>query len=170
MSNYKNTGNYKNVANYKPAAGGAGTTTTALGSSGAIDISFTAKRVLDVTIDIITTTSNNPAIQFNGDTGANYQGMVGRDEVPDSTYSADDEMRLSSANETGNMSFKLHITNETAQEKKVTWIGTMDGSIILSGSGVWTNTAAQISSIKVLKRSGTGAIQDTSRITVYAHD
>ena len=150
-----------------------------LGSNGTLDTgSFTAKKYLWVKIMVKKTSATSThGIIFNDDTGSNYSRRRSQDGGSDQTRTSQSAIYGALDNTNWN-SIKMFIINKSDKEKLIIY---EDTGITATGAGnapgrtemaaKWTNTSAQISSIKVVNHDGTAYTADSgSSIQVWGFD
>lgn len=129
---------------------------------------FTAKTHLRLIIFCEGSASANLQIQFNGDTGNNYNGQVSTDFATPTAHSAQASLWLEDNVGTGERYAVIDILNYSAQAKRI--IGKCTKGLESNDiSGHWTNVAAQITSI-TLKLSAAGDITAGTKLIVLGMD
>ena len=109
--------------------------------------------------DCIKSATGFPTLNFNGDTGANYNGVI-HDPTPRITYAASIRPNLSSGDTLDHVTGFAMINNRlAAQTKLATFKGTRAAGETW-GSIEWNNVADRITSIQLLQRNGAAALSD----------
>lgn len=124
---------------------------------------FTAKKYLWVQWWTVNdATVGQSAFEFNADTGANYADRYSRNGGADATDPSNTHILIDSASTASKLTFgNMFIINASAREK-LAIINHMDYGASGSGTspnreenvGKWTNTASQITSIKISRSAG----------------
>lgn len=169
------TASSSTAAAWAPPSGGGGMSlladvTAAGGANTLTSGTITAKTYLEVHIYISGFSAGTAlALQFNGDTGANYSYEVSRDSATPSGNAAQTTIRLdNSTSITAARYAHAKITNLTAIAKNLQMSEFENPTSTLithTGWGLWNNTAAQITSIQV--QAGGNTINSGSRMLVF---
>lgn len=138
-------------------------TDTALASG-----TITARKHLRVIIRVLSTSGELDTIQFNGDSGANYNTMSGLNGAGSSSTAGGTDIRLCVAALSTERYWILDIENVAAREKFLVGIGTAVSKSFEVG-GNWTNSTDAITSI-TFRMHGGGNIDAGSQITVLGMD
>jgi hypothetical protein len=135
---------------------------------------FTAKDNLKIILYHINTGGYvNPKIRFNGDSGSNYASRYSDNGGSDSTSSSQSEIDLRAGELSSPAKTVIYITNIANKEKSIiseTVIQNTAGAGNIPARaevvGKWTNTSAQITSLKFIK-SASGSFASGSYVTIF---
>jgi len=135
---------------------------------------FTAKDNLKIVLYHINTGGYvNPKIQFNGDSGSNYTLRYSDNGGSDSTSTSQSEVDLRAGELQSPAKTVIYVKNISNKQKLFTSHTIIQntagaGNVPARGevSGKWTNTSAQITSLKFIK-SASGSFASGSYVTVF---
>lgn len=151
---------------------------SATGGSTSVSVSsFAAKKILEVDMIVLAQTSGmDLAIRFNGDTGGNYDvESIALDTTPVSVEVGGlTSINASNliANTTSPVTIHLRIVNISNKNKVafISYAAEGDSPVIIRAN--WTNVAAQITSIELLRNplDSTGTFTADTEVVVYGRD
>lgn len=137
--------------------------------------SLSAKKYLRIMCQLIASGAIDSALQFNGDTGANYAWRISTNGGADSTGTGSTFVP-GQTSATANQFLIFEATNVSAQAKQVWGEVENDGA---SGAGTapvrrevwakWHNTSSQISSVSCFNSAG-GSFDTGSEVIVLGHN
>lgn len=111
-------------------------------------------------------------VKFNNDSGANYSFNAYANNVQVTSSNGANAITFIPSTTTA-MYLTLNITNQSATRKFISWTGTSQSSgtaqpIVLSGSGIWNNTSANITSIRIFGGNVTQTLNSGTYIKAYS--
>lgn len=152
---------------------------TTLGSAGdTITVSsLPARKFLKVLVSVVATGGTvNFTVQFNGDTGANYAQRYSVNGAADSTATSATNLVAHGGTTSVGSQSEIQITNIATTEKVISFFATSANAsgagsspLRIEGTGKWSNTSVQISSITITN-GGTGDYAIGSEVVVLGHD
>jgi len=150
-----------------------------LSSSGSVITSntFTAKKYLMIKLYHIDTGGYvNPKLQFNSDSGSNYASRYSDNGGSDSTTTSQSEVDLRAGEVQSPAITTIYVINKSDKEKLFISHSNMQntagaGNVPSRAEvvGKWTNTSAQITSVKFIK-SASGSFNTGSYLKVWGMD
>lgn len=135
--------------------------------------SFTAKKHLFIEANIRTITgSMTYGLRFNSDSGSNYAygSSVSQTQI--------ELCNSSNCSFPDDILHTCHVLNNLSGDRKLLTCATVIGGALDAGTaptfitlgGKWSNTSAQITSISIVRTSGTGSMNTNSNVSVWGYD
>jgi len=138
---------------------------------------FTAKKYLMLELYHINTGGHvNPKLQFNGDSSSNYASRYSDNGGSDSTSTSQSEVDLRAGEVQSPATTTIYVINKSDKEKLFISNSNMQNTAGAGNApsraevvGKWTNTSAQITSVKFIK-TASGSFNTGSYLKVYGAD
>lgn len=137
---------------------------------------FTGTKYIHIQIRLDTQTSSSAwGLRFNGDSGSNYGYRISFNGATDTAQTSQTSVVIGNSWATGENSYNnIFCANPfSGTEQKIcdiTYTSTDATPDRAEGGFVWTNTSNQITSVTVVRISGTGTLTTSSQIQVWGHN